>query len=1058
MCDFDDDLRNRGFSWDFDFAGFQSGDMIPGIHYGPTHLGGELDPIGPSLGAYQDAKKYGNRKNSSQGIYDIYGSDGFNPISHFYHHKYPDQSEFEEILTVPSSPNNGGGPQAYTLINWYTTNTGDFIGAYSESAAAAPFSSMDQDSSTEAFNHAKSKITYIPVESALPDLGSKSFTPSASRFRGTHQNNPHKACGHRFLSGIRVTGTTLDPTLGTEILPWTRSNKMILDGGLDSGALNIEAGEIYHPKLDLWDPVFGSPYTFLVTGSGIFVFPLDDSKPPQFVTGISYTSSVSVSILPHVREWFCPKNMDTVEAAEKSLVQTVYIPGAEAPPVFSYRINLLEDFEPFAGAKPWDGAELNLYNHSGEDILENTWPKSFTKIDLNPNESQYDLDAGEPISTIEFNGKFIDGPSHSTNQKCPYDSNYPAGTPFSSGILFWTTGYGGVHRACCDLDVTDAVPYLHDYNFQCILDSGYASRPEHLVGGGGSARYDEHMTPLPVLSEYNRNKSEYPSVGFSTSFDRHNIDLYMSHPNRGFVQFTFGNEDEGVPYGILREIDWGTYDGCILGGEEQGPGDAGNCAPTYSAIGHSFEQNRIVSEYEFSGMGHDFIQKIIIPWKEVWIEHTGVRRECNTDWGASNMFCMVNTFSETLQGELRHVYLVNKLWCPVVFHESVGDLEYNVLFEGVEYDPLAVANNAFWCPEYQMPFPDDDRCSQMWPVLMEWSQLDQFVGDQAALEASIGAPGGSCFPYTCVLPKHPLSLGSPPAPDGTYRDTLQNLWDEGVGDGTGYFHSNSNAFNDGSYMTAGGNWNGLSMGMLLSNSAMGSDPLISSPLPWKSGVYGSPAGGTLNKGNMGTFCLRLMPETTFRVTRTDKRYTTDVHFGEINAAPNPGYEETTLATTGFFFQTNGAGGYSEGDFISYQALLDNNMCTFNVRDAEGPNGYVGLASGSCTSASNSEIIPYWDLDNGTRNLTKLMKPKGFYKTSKDLSRSLGNQDHPFSDPVNKIGGLPAIGSLDGEGTALTTDHVEATFKFKIGMVEKWTTLLAKGEQDVALSTLRSGIS
>ena len=40
--------------------------------------------------------------------------------------------------------------------------------------------------------------------------------------------------------------------------------------------------------------------------------------------------------------------------------------------------------------------------------------------------------------------------------------------------------------------------------------------------------FDGHMTPLPVLSEYNRNKSVYPSAGFSTSIDRHDIDFYMS--------------------------------------------------------------------------------------------------------------------------------------------------------------------------------------------------------------------------------------------------------------------------------------------------------------------------------------------------------------------------------------------------------------------------------------------------------------------------------------------------------------------------------------------------
>ena len=385
-------------SWDFDFSGFQIGDGIIGVHSGRTSNDLSRDQnreggygVGYALPTENQNLPFHQALKRGNGVlkYDNYGrehvalTDGWYPVSHFYHHDLGVDSEnvFKDVYEYAPAYSYYNYNTGTFKSNWgETVATHSYHGAggqsspwnkYSDHPLPAPFTNYSVHfSSTHLQNwdtehNSVCYHTYIPVDAGFQyvDKPLGQFLENNIRY-----GVPIKACGHRFMSGIRFVGVVGDEEQSGQVLPYTRNRRTVPSGGInsdvysrlnyaDAAAVNsfIETGQIVPPKFELSLP-WGDIYSFNISGWANYCFPQDRSKPVQYITGFPFNCSKTEVVKPRIRKWFCPVDKTSISAAKSSEVQEINfsasaIGGDQSsffenacilePPVYKYNIKII---------------------------------------------------------------------------------------------------------------------------------------------------------------------------------------------------------------------------------------------------------------------------------------------------------------------------------------------------------------------------------------------------------------------------------------------------------------------------------------------------------------------------------------------------------------------------------------------------------------------------------------------------------------------------------------------------------------------------------------------
>jgi len=794
-------------AWDFDFHSFQSGDGVIGVHSGFTpgvqDSSTALYDTDYQYLDYREARRRGNGVKKYHlppgGPLDpsFAGTDGWYPISYFYHNNCVTNLEFEEVYEYAPTK------------DWRTYATGDFEkgglqNAWSDHFLAAPFTNYTNYSPPGGWgaisnygivNNSISKYTYIPLISQIPNTDGLGVMYNENH--NVRPNHTSKACGHRFISGMMSSGTMTNPEMDTSVLSFTRSRRTIPSGGMDGRSdyyvpivAAVETGEIVSPRFELYNE-HGDLYRFHLSGWANYVFPPDESKDAQFITGFSYTVQKVDQIKPNIKKWFCPSQMSSLQSAQESLIQTVDIPSPlTRPDVFHYKINVINDSEGEIDGSV--GPYISIYNEKPEDISSVTPPSSFARINLGVGfkEGSYDLWAGDRISSLIYYGKIFDGLESSFNtmqyvgDDCQIEGAFPDGD-MPQEVCIWSTGQVGYHNQS-----------------ECGL------------GGKSGLAQTPNASDHPVISEYNRREGEYVRAeGFGVDFtsfsptggassnkypnssieagsDIKEIDLFLSHPNRGFVFFDVdnlflgSNGESGVDRNDVGEnflLSIGKPSGTVITSE-----------------GYDEDDNPIVRECTYNGyVNYRFVrewsifpnvpsgellagQTFSMPYLDVWFEAADTCVGSNTSatggsptspayaWAShpgcsgENINCIDtppkpwNTGAMDYDGGAwwsgeRGVGMVDAsgirrgFWPPgsspdtPIYDErlhvhSVSKLWCPVVFwatTGEAHGSYGIdEERAFDVPTSQMPFSNDQgkRCAQDWPVVTEWFNYNNFHG------------------------------------------------------------------------------------------------------------------------------------------------------------------------------------------------------------------------------------------------------------------------------------------------------------------------------------------
>ena len=518
-------------SWDFDYSGFQIGDGIIGVHSGRLDADFSRDSnAGSSHGSTtmyinQPFMKAIRAGNGVTQYYDITEpslgpalTDGFHPISHFYHHDFGLNSEnvFKDVYSYAPT------------LSWYLNETGTFINLYNDQTDAymagygyvtfpqniqmdhwipAPFRNYQINTNDVSSPHTNYDTqhnsvcyhTYIPIEAGFQYVDRPLEKSPQNNVR---QGVPIKACGHRFMSGIRTVGVIGDEEQSSEVLPYTRNRRTVPSGGVSlltqndfvsntSSSTNVagfpyfsspssdqffvETGQIVPPKFELSLP-WGDIYTFNITGWANYCFPQDKTKPVQFITGFPFNCSRTEIVKPRIKKWFCPTDKTSILNAKASETQEINFSstpiGGDSnffatnacvlePPIYKYDINIINGTWAYIdGSKSSPGPRLTFHNTDGKDLQYLTPNRHTSDFDVgggigllgeNFYEGKYELYCGDIIGQINYWGKINDGFGFGTHTETNmYDGAnyynmqrdgwvYP-GDGGQAIVTVWTTG------------------------------------------------------------------------------------------------------------------------------------------------------------------------------------------------------------------------------------------------------------------------------------------------------------------------------------------------------------------------------------------------------------------------------------------------------------------------------------------------------------------------------------------------------------------------------------------------------------------------------------------
>lgn len=570
-------------SWDFDYSGFQIGDGIVGVHSGRLDSDFSRDHGSTTMYINEPFMKAIRAGNGVGQYYDITApslgpalTDGFHPISHFYHHDFGLNSEnvFKDVYEyAPTS-------------SWYLTETGTFIELYSDQEQAylqgfgyvtfpqnlhmdhwipAPFRNyqINTNDVTSPFinydtqHNSVCYHTYIPIEAGFQYVDRPLERSPQNNVR---QGVPIKACGHRFMSGIRTVGVIGDEEQSSEVLPYTRNRRTVPSGGISlltqndfvsnsSSSTNIaglpnfsspsfdkffvETGQIVPPKFELTLP-WGDLYSFNITGWANYCFPQDKTKPVQFITGFPFNCNKTEVVKPRIKKWFCPTDKTSISNAKASETQEINFSSSSIggeknnfmenacimePPIYRYDINIVNGTWAYIdGSKSSPGPHLNIYNTDGKDIQYLTPDRhtsDFTAgigighLGENFYEGKYELYCGDIIGQINYWGKIIDGAGYGTHTETNMTAGVAGYFPYDGWVLPGDAGYDIV-------TVWTTGTQTHDSNQSCSANNSYDATLTNIH------RPDMPGTPMADQTLYGGN---FMQTNLMTEASRKILDL-----------------------------------------------------------------------------------------------------------------------------------------------------------------------------------------------------------------------------------------------------------------------------------------------------------------------------------------------------------------------------------------------------------------------------------------------------------------------------------------------------------------------------------------------------